>query len=314
MSGCLPTDPARHCDRRTLAALAVSLWLLGGCNESVPDQPSSTAGPLSVFAVNYPLAYFAETIGADTVAVSFPAPADVDPAFWQPTPEIVAGYQDADLVLLNGAGYARWISTAPLPRSRQCNTGAAFAERTIAVTDSATHTHGTRGEHSHGEIAFTTWLDLELAAEQVRAVTTALVAALPIHEHELTARSQTLQDELSSLDARLRGLGPGPPMLASHPVYQYLERRYRLELRSLHWEPDVVPDSAAWSELDELLAQQPAAWMLWEGPPLPEVEADLARRGVTVLVYEPCGNRPGSRNLLEVFRNNVESLSRAFDG
>jgi zinc transport system substrate-binding protein len=30
-------------------------------------------------------------------------------------------------------------------------------------------------------------------------------------------------------------------LLASHPVYQYLARRYGLNLRSLVWETDEVP-------------------------------------------------------------------------
>lgn len=314
MPGCQPTDPGAHRHAHTLRTLALAVWLTCGCDRPVPELPATDTEPLAVYAVNYPLAYFAERIGGDVVEVGFPAPADVDPAFWQPTPDIVARYQDADLVLLNGAGYADWITTAPLQGSRQLDTGAGFADRTIAITDAATHTHGAGGEHSHDELAFTTWLDLELAAVQARAVSDALIRALPAHEAALTSRSQTLLDDLSSLDAQLLALSDAPPMLASHPVYQYLERRYQLDLHSLHWEPDSVPEAADWAELDALLTRRPVRWMLWEGPPLPEIEAELARRGLTVLVFEPCGNRPGSRDLLEVFRENVVSLSRAWDG
>jgi len=314
MPGCQPIDPGAHRHPHTLRTLAVVVWLACGCDHPVPELPTPDTEPLSVYAVNYPLAYFAERIGGDAVVVGFPAPPDVDPAFWQPTPEIVARYQNADLVLLNGAGYAGWITTAPLPGSRQLDTGAGFADRTIAVTDVTTHTHAAGGEHSHGELAFTTWLDLELAAEHARAVSDALIRALPAHEQDLASRSRALLDDLSTLDAQLLALSDAPPMLASHPVYQYLERRYQLDLRSLHWEPDSVPDAADWAELDALLTRQPVHWMLWEGPPLPEVEAQLSRRGVSVLVFEPCGNRPGSRDLLEVFRKNVASLSRACGG
>ena len=61
--------------------------------------------PLSVYVVNYPLQYFAERIGGPDVRVVFPAPADGDPAFWKPSPEQIAAYQKADLILLNGASY-----------------------------------------------------------------------------------------------------------------------------------------------------------------------------------------------------------------
>ena len=36
---------------------------------------------LTVYTVNYPLAYFAERVGGKHIQVVFPAPSDVDPAF-----------------------------------------------------------------------------------------------------------------------------------------------------------------------------------------------------------------------------------------
>jgi hypothetical protein len=48
------------------------------------SQYSAAAGPLNVYVVNYPLKYFAERIGGEHVKVEFPAPADVDPAYWNP--------------------------------------------------------------------------------------------------------------------------------------------------------------------------------------------------------------------------------------
>jgi ABC-type Zn uptake system ZnuABC Zn-binding protein ZnuA len=72
-----------------------------------------------VYTVNYPLQYFAERIGGDRVDVRLPAPADVDPAYWSPGAETVAAYQGADLILLNGAGYAQWVQRASLPRAQR---------------------------------------------------------------------------------------------------------------------------------------------------------------------------------------------------
>ncbi|NJN46252.1 MAG: hypothetical protein HC808_06995 [Candidatus Competibacteraceae bacterium] len=42
---------------------------------------AAVAEPLSVYTVNYPLAYFAERIAGEQAEVVFPAPAGRDPAF-----------------------------------------------------------------------------------------------------------------------------------------------------------------------------------------------------------------------------------------
>ena len=109
---------------------SLRLWLpllLAACAAS----RVGAAEPLDVYTVNYPLAYFAERIGGDRVRVSFPAPAEVDPAFWRPNADTIRRYQQADLVLLNGAGYARWVAHVSLPRRRSVDTSRAFRERWI---------------------------------------------------------------------------------------------------------------------------------------------------------------------------------------
>ena len=228
-------------------------------------DPEAT-GPLTVYVVHYPLRYFAERIGGEFVRVVFPAPTDVDPADWSPDAETVAAYQAADLVLLNGASYARWVQRASLPRARLVDTSAAFRDRLIAQDAATTHIHGPEGAHSHADVAFTTWLDPALAILQARAVANAFAEARPEHEAAFGAGLAALETALGELDARLaeatRAIGE-TPLLFSHPVYQYFARRYGLNARSLHWEPDEPPDEPAWRALEELLVEHPARSMIW---------------------------------------------------
>ena len=136
------------------------------------------AEPLNVYVVNYPLKYFAERIGGEHVNVTFPAPADGDPAFWIPDVATITAYQNADLILLNGAGYAKWVKKVSLPRSRLVDTSRRFSEQLITSTDAVTHSHGPKGEHAHEALAFTTWLDFALAARQAEAIAVALGLSL----------------------------------------------------------------------------------------------------------------------------------------
>ncbi len=286
------------------------------CSGSRPDETTgaATASPrdakLLVYAVNYPLQYFAERIGGDLVRVEFPAPADGDPALWSPNPATVAAYQEADVILLNGAGYAQWTDRVTLPPTALVNTSERFGDDYIYIENAVTHSHGPEAEHSHGQTAFTTWLDPTLAIRQADAIRTAFVSARPEHEAAFQEGFASLERDLVELDESLQDIFSGneQPLLASHPVYQYLSRRYAIDLRSVHFEPDEYPDEKSWRGLKELLAEHPAKRMLWEGQPLEKTRKTLQELGVETLVYDPCGNKPEEGDFLEVMRRNVDQL------
>lgn len=291
---------------------------LAACSDPIPEvseenTSAAAEGRLVVYVVNHPLEYFAERIGGDAVRVEFPAP-EGDPAYWSPDPETVIDYQAADLILLNGAGYAKWTERASLPPSRTVDTSAAFADRLIAV-GSVTHAHGPEGHHEHGAMAFTTWLDLSLAIDQARAVLRAFRRARPGEAEGFRRRFAELERDLRAVDESLTAAvvsDPNRPMLASHPVYQYLEFRYGLNLVSVHWEPGEEPDELQWREVQRTLEDHPAHWMLWEAKPLEETRARLEALGVMCLVIDPGGSRRSGGDFLDVMRANADSLARAF--
>jgi len=298
----------------------IGLVLAVGCTQGEPEVGRETSSAtadgdvtdgLSVFTVNYPLAYFAERIGGDLVEVTFPTPADEDPAYWSPDSETVADYQQADLILLNGAGYAKWLERASLPASKLVDTSAGFEDRWIPLEEGPVHTHGPAGEHSHKGYAFTTWLDPQLAIEQARAVGAALVEVLPEHEATLEASLEALVADLQDLDSNLESAAlriGDQPILFSHPVYQYLTARYGLNARSVHWEPGDDPSEEQWQELESIVASHPAHWMIWEGEPSAAPVERLQALGIQSAVYAPCANSPSSGDLLSVMHDNAVAL------
>lgn len=302
-----------------LTAFAVlSAALASGCGEGQRERGAvgqlENAG-LDVYAVNYPLKYFAERIGGDLIRVELPVPADVDPAHWTPDPKDIVAYQGADIILLNGADYAGWIGLASLPESKLVNTSAGFADRYIRIEGAVTHSHGPEGDHSHGETAFTTWLDPTLAVLQAEAIRAALVEAYPEGQASFMDAFESLKRDLIAIDERLTEALAEirfDPLLASHPVYQYFARRYGLNLEVVHFEPDELSDAMAWSDLQELLGAHPAKWMVWEGEPLPETVARLEALGVKIVVFDPCSNIPEAGDYLSVMQANVRNLEMAF--
>ena len=174
-----------------------------------------------------------------------------------------------------------------------------------------THSHGLGGEHEHSGTAFTTWLDPTLAAAQAGAIKDALAMRWPQHSGQFEAQLAGLTQELTALDAEAQEAvagNSGLPVLFSHPVYQYFAHRYQLNARSVHWEPDQMPDDAQWQELLTLRGEFPASWMVWEDTPLPEVRERLESIGIRSAVFDPCATAPPSGDFFSVMTHNVQAL------
>ena len=302
--------------RNGLFLVAVS-WIVAACGPDAETPHTSReekAKPV-VYVVNYPLEYLARRVGGDQVRVAFPAPADEDPAYWKPDAETILAYQRADLIVLNGMGYAKWVERASLPLAKMIDTSREFSDRSIPIEDAITHSHGPEGTHQHAGTAFTTWLDPTLAVRQARAIKEALERKRPDLQSVFETGFRELERDLLDLDRKLEELLSArreQPLVVSHPVYQFLTRRYGLNVKSVHWEPDEMPTPEMWKKLSDILAGHPAKWMLWEGSPRADVARKLRELGLESVVFAPCGNIPDKGDFLLVMHQNLESLKRVF--
>ena len=281
------------------------------------SSPVYAEEPLVIYTVNYPLQYFAQRIAGNHARVIFPVPPDQDPAIWTPDAEVIAKYQRADLILLNGANYAKWIDKVSLPWLKTVDTSSAFASDYIKTARAKTHSHGLDGIHSHAGTAFTTWLDFNQAIQQAEAINNALINRRPFLQNHFENNFLALKQELLALDDELRkmtAIHPGLQLIASHPVYQYLARRYKINLDTLLWEPDEFPVTGEWQSLEKKLIHYPAQWMIWEGKPLSESVVKLESIGLSSLVFDPCANRPVSGDFIRVMTQNIDNLRKAYSG
>ena len=138
--------------------------LLISCGPGKQEQARAKSEKLIVSVVNYPLYYFAQRIGAELIQVEFPAPGHVDPAYWIPGEEALSIFQSSDLILTNGADYAKWMKHVSMPSSLMINTSSRAKESYVEIIEVASHSHGPEGEHVHTGYAFTTWLTLTASA------------------------------------------------------------------------------------------------------------------------------------------------------
>ncbi|MDV7144289.1 metal ABC transporter substrate-binding protein [Tropicimonas sp. TH_r6] len=249
----------------------------------------------TIAAVNAPLAYIASVLGGAQVDVIYPLPPDVDPAYWSPSPEEVQAYQQADLILLNGAGYAGWVESALLPRARLVDTTAAVQALLIpAETETVAHKHGPEGEHAHdGAYAFTTWLDPQIAEAQIAAAAGAISARWPDMAPQIEQRTADLRAEIAAMDAALSRFFSKVSerqIFASHPIYQYLDYAYPGDITALHWEPDTDPGEQEWSAFELAIDADRHPIMLWEDFATAGTQQRLEGLGVEIIVLNPMAN------------------------
>lgn len=265
-----------------------------------------------IVAVNHPLQYFTERLIGEAAEVVFPVPEGIDPSFWRPGIADISAVQSADLIVLNGAGFATWTAKVSLPRSKLVDTSRGLQERFIAA-QSITHSHGEGGAHSHDGTASYTWLDLTMAAAQAQAIAEALDARGLVAPDVVEVRMAALAEELRATDEAARDAladAGDTVFIATHPRYQYLARAYDLTILSVEWDAGAMPDADQLAELQALTEQSGASVLIWEArPPEAALEA-VAALGLQSSVFPPLA-APAERGFTESFGASVSELRQA---
>jgi len=295
---------------KNIILLILAVFVLLSCGEKKNQQEINTSLKPKVAVVNYPLNYFTNRIADNIVDVVYPVPGDIDPAYWEPEPQQVELYQDADLIILNGADYAKWIEKVSLPKTKIINSSLAIKDNYLKLQEGITHSHGPKGEHEHEGFAFTTWLNFKYSILQAESVKNALIKLLPDSKDKFVKNFMFLKDDLEKLDKRMTEITSNisKPIIASHPVYQYLAEGYNINIISVHWEPTDIPDEIEWEKFDKILKEHPTNIMIWEDEPLPKVKQELLKRGIQVVVFNPGANTPANGDFLDLMKTNIFNL------
>lgn len=309
---------ADYLDIRSLLLVSLACVSLCGCSDA--PQAEKLAQPKNetpiVLTVNYPIQYFAERIAGsllgERLKIKLPVDRDVDPAFWKPSSAAISEFQKADLILLNGATYAKWTEIASLPEEKMIDTSASFKNRYIEIEEAFVHQHGPEGEHSHAGTAFTTWLDFQQAKIQASAIRDALVKLLPDQQEALQTNFETLAADLDSLDQQMLAAckkHESKPIVTSLPIYQYFARRYKMNTKSLQWESEMKIAETDLNDLKKILDTHPAKLMIWDADPgETNRKLLLEKLGLRCTIISPCFNF-GERDWLSVMKQNIKNLS-----
>ena len=129
------------------------------------------------------------------------------------------------------------------------------------------------------------------------------------------ARFARLAEKIDALDQELQTLGhllKEKTLLASHPAYDYLARRYDWQLISFDLDPETPLTQEQTKSLAAAIESNHPTAILWESEPNAEISAQvLATWGLPSVVWDPCESPPEgeSAGFIERQRANAARLT-----
>lgn len=311
---------------RSLLGLLVLPFALTGCDQAGPTPPVQSDAPVrlkpEVFAVNFPLASFAEAIGGNLIDVKTPVLDGAPITSFDPSPEEIIAIQDADLILLNGADFSPWTQQASLPVSKTVVTARGFRSRWIESTHSHDHDHDHQhgpdgdGVHHHAHWASFTWLNPVNAYEQAQVIIDRIKFLLP--PDTINNRTRTLTKRLDGLIAiatRIRDLDP-PTMIASEPQYQYLAAGCGLEVLDADWHWNEPTPHDGMNSLRDLVTASGATLILVPSEPDAGRRAVLEEMGLEPVVFRLLADpaKAQGKHFTDLFEADLKNLETLLGG
>jgi zinc transport system substrate-binding protein len=273
-----------------IASLAMAA-LLSGCAD---DGTASDDEQVTVIASFYPLAYIAEEVGGDDVAVTDLTPAGAEPHDLELTPDQVDELLDADVAVVMGNGFQPAVEETA--EDRDGETVMVLGALPIDAEGKVVE------EEEDGEGEPTTeedvldphvWLDPVLMGEMTVAVTDALIEADPDNAGVYERRARDLEHQLDDLDAEFEaGLADceRDTIVTAHDAFGYLADRYALAQEPIAGvSPDEEPSPERLAELSDLVEDQGVTTIFTETLVSPEIAETLAREagGLETAVLNP---------------------------
>ena len=108
----------------------------------------------------YPLYEFTKEIGGDKVDVSLLVPQAVEPHDWEPTIRDIQKIEQADLIIINGNGFEKWVDKIDSSKVSIINSGRSFGWVTGEPTQSVDYHY---------------WLNPLSAKLQIKAIADGLI-------------------------------------------------------------------------------------------------------------------------------------------
>jgi zinc transport system substrate-binding protein len=228
--------------RIALAAIAVviPLAMVATLYTGMQPQQQQQAGApaakekLKVVTSFYPLYDFASHVAGDRAEVSSLIPPGIEPHDWEPTPGDATRARDADVLIINGAGFEGWAAGIG-------------AKMLVTTTEGLNLGPAQKDEQGHVGVNPHVWLDPVLAKHQVDVMRAAFARADPANAGYYDENAKKFSAELDALDSSIRqelASCKKSDFVSFHDAFKWFAERYGLVQHSIQGvspEGEVLP-------------------------------------------------------------------------
>ncbi|MFI5047851.1 MAG: metal ABC transporter solute-binding protein, Zn/Mn family [Acidimicrobiia bacterium] len=251
---------------------------------AVAARPASAVSKINVVAAFYPVAYAAQRVGGERVAVTNLTPAGAEPHDLELTPKQVDEILDARVVFVMGRRFQPAVEAAARQRDGPTVT---LLDRLPIETSGKTVREG-----DPNALDPHVWLDPVLMQGIVREVRSALTKADPKGRAVYARNADAFVADLDALDGRYRaGLARcrRHTIVTAHEAFGYLAHEYGLRQEGVAGlSPDAEPDPKRLAQLTDLAKREGVTVIFTETLLSPRIADTLAREvGVRTDVLDP---------------------------
>ena len=315
---------------RSFGLILTACLLIFGCSDVRDKSTTDISGNSSVdrtpvvVVTSQPLFELTTLLAGNQIDVQKITPNNIASRLWKPKKEDVKRLQQADLILISGAGYEPWKDRVSLPGSRLKETSVGYYSQFIRIPDAITHQHGPEGQHAHPGTVWATWLDPELAESQCTRVADLLSELRPSASTEIAttitnikaqlAATQNLAKEISSLTSARK-----ITVVGDSPHYHYLTSKLGWDFQYVHWDESQELTAVAKDELSALARKLPSnqtRFFLLNSLHAESTASFAVEAGFEVIRIDLCEYPPadGSQDrFLDRIHSNMERIKSAMD-
>ena len=252
---------------------------------------------LRVLASFYPLYEFTKIIGGERIDVSIIIPPGIEPHDWEPTIQDLQKMQNADMIVINGAGLEPWIaklvSVNPDILIVDTSNGIPLLEKGKHVFDNKIQ----NDPHI--------WLDPVLAKKQIQNIVNGLAKIDPQNTDYYKENDNAYNTKLNLLDNKIRNelsVCGKKDFLAFHDAFSYFANEYGLNQNTIIGvNPSEEPTAATLQQIVQKAQNLDLHVIFTEEAVNPRVSKVIADEiGAKVLILSP----------IEIYEKNSDYIKR----